>query len=155
MRKVVLILILILAAFTSGAAFAHGGKSHRLLGTVKSLQENLLTVTDQGGQEARVTLTDATQYEKEGKPAQRADLAPGVRVFVQIGDDDKSAVKVRISTSPAPAPAQVTDPVCGMKIDPKTAAASSTYEGKTYWFCSKDEKVKFDKDPAAYVKKGS
>lgn len=154
MRKVVLILIL--AAFASGAAFAHGGKSHRLLGTVKSLQENLLTVTDQGGQEARVTLTDATQYEKEGKPAKRADLAPGVRVFVQIGDDDKSAVKVRIANTPAaPAPAQVTDPVCGMKIDPKTAAASSTYEGKTYWFCSKDEKVKFDKDPAAYVKKGS
>ena len=148
MRKV--FLILFLAAFASGAAFAHGSKSHRLLGTVKSLQDNHLTVTDQDGHEARVVLTEATQIEKEGKPAQRADLAPGVRVFVQIGEDDKSAVKVRIA-----APVQVVDPVCGMKIDSRTAAASSAHEGKTYWFCSKDEKVKFDKDPAAYVKKGS
>ena len=148
MRKI--FLILFLAAFASGAAFAHGSKSHRLLGTVKSLQENRLTVTDQNGQEAHVMLTDSTQYENEGKPAKRADLAPGVRVFVQIGEDEKSAVKVRIAP-----PVQVVDPVCGMKIDPKTAAASSTHEGKTYWFCSKDEKVKFDTNPAAYVKKGS
>lgn len=50
--------------------------------------------------------------------------------------------------------AKVTDPVCGMKIDPATAAAQSTYAGKTYYFCSKDEKAKFDKDPAAFVNKG-
>ena len=48
---------------------------------------------------------------------------------------------------------RVTDPVCGMKIDPKTAAAKSTYQGQTYHFCSKDEKAKFDANPAAYVKK--
>lgn len=48
----------------------------------------------------------------------------------------------------------VTDPVCGMKIDPKTAAGKSTYDGKTYYFCSADEKAKFDKDPEKYVKKG-
>lgn len=48
----------------------------------------------------------------------------------------------------------VTDPVCGMKIDPATAAAKSVYAGKTYYFCSKDEKAKFDKDPEAYLKKG-
>lgn len=51
-------------------------------------------------------------------------------------------------------PEQVTDPVCGMKIDPKTAAGKSVYAGKTYYFCSADEKAKFDKDPAKYVKKG-
>lgn len=51
-------------------------------------------------------------------------------------------------------PEMVTDPVCGMKIDPKTAAGESVYAGKTYYFCSADEKAKFDKDPAKYVKKG-
>lgn len=45
------------------------------------------------------------------------------------------------------------DPVCGMKVDPKTAP-SSTYQGKTYYFCSPEEKTEFDKDPARYVKKG-
>lgn len=52
------------------------------------------------------------------------------------------------------AAAKVTDPVCGMKIDPATAAAKSVHAGKTYYFCSKEEKAKFDKDPAAYLKKG-
>jgi YHS domain-containing protein len=49
---------------------------------------------------------------------------------------------------------KVTDPVCGMKIDAATAAAKSVYKGKTYYFCSQDEKAKFDKDPEAYLKKG-
>lgn len=52
------------------------------------------------------------------------------------------------------APAQVVDPVCGMKIDPAKAAATSVYNGKTYYFCDKAEKEKFDADPAKYVKKG-
>ena len=47
----------------------------------------------------------------------------------------------------------VTDPVCGMKIDPKTATAKTVYAGKAYYFCSKDEKEKFDKDPEKYLKK--
>jgi YHS domain-containing protein len=42
------------------------------------------------------------------------------------------------------------DPVCGMKVDPKTAP-SSTYQGKTYYFCSPEEKTEFDKNPAKYV----
>jgi YHS domain-containing protein len=53
----------------------------------------------------------------------------------------------------AAAPEKVTDPVCGMVIDPATAAGKSVYEGKTYYFCSKDEKEKFDKNPQKYVKK--
>lgn len=49
---------------------------------------------------------------------------------------------------------KVTDPVCGMQIDPATAAGKSVYAGKTYYFCSKDEKALFDKNPEKYVKKG-
>jgi YHS domain-containing protein len=29
----------------------------------------------------------------------------------------------------------VIDPVCGREIDEKTAPATSTYMGKTYYFC--------------------
>jgi YHS domain-containing protein len=43
------------------------------------------------------------------------------------------------------------DPVCGMEIDPKTAAGKSEYEGKTYYFCSSGCKKLFDKNPAKYV----
>ena len=52
------------------------------------------------------------------------------------------------------APGQaVIDPVCGMKVDPTTATAKTTYAGKIYYFCSKEDREKFDKDPETYLKK--
>lgn len=46
---------------------------------------------------------------------------------------------------------KVTDPVCGMRIDPKTAAGSSEYKGQRYYFCSASCKTNFDSDPAKYA----
>ncbi len=43
------------------------------------------------------------------------------------------------------------DPVCGMDVDPKTAAGKSEYQGKTYYFCSLGCKRDFDKEPEKYV----
>ena len=43
------------------------------------------------------------------------------------------------------------DPICGMEVDPKTAAGQSEYLGKTYYFCSLGCKKTFDKDPQKYV----
>jgi YHS domain-containing protein len=45
----------------------------------------------------------------------------------------------------------VKDPVCGMEIDPKTAAGKSVYQGQTYYFCSAGCKKDFDKEPQKYV----
>jgi len=45
----------------------------------------------------------------------------------------------------------VKDPVCGMDIDPKTAAGKSEYQGQTYYFCSPGCKKAFDKEPEKYV----
>jgi YHS domain-containing protein len=50
--------------------------------------------------------------------------------------------------------AAITDPVCGMPVDPAKATAKSIYKGETYYFCSQEDKEKFDKDPEAYLKKG-
>lgn len=43
------------------------------------------------------------------------------------------------------------DPVCGMDVDPKTAAGKSEYQGQTYYFCSVGCKKAFDKEPAKYA----
>ena len=43
------------------------------------------------------------------------------------------------------------DLVCGMNVDPKTAAGKSEYQGKTYYFCSGGCKKEFDTDPQKYV----
>ncbi|MEW6402471.1 MAG: YHS domain-containing protein [Chloroflexota bacterium] len=45
------------------------------------------------------------------------------------------------------------DPVCGMDVDPKTAAGKSDYQGTTYYFCSSGCKKAFDKEPQKYVGK--
>jgi len=47
---------------------------------------------------------------------------------------------------------KVKDLVCGMMIDPQTAAATSEYKGQTYYFCARGCKVAFDKDPEKYLK---
>jgi YHS domain-containing protein len=39
-----------------------------------------------------------------------------------------------------------------MNVDEKKAAGSSSYLGKTYYFCSTHCKVEFDKNPSKYVK---
>ena len=47
--------------------------------------------------------------------------------------------------------ATVTDPVCGMEIDPATAVASEDYQGKTYYFCSPACHQRFKAAPKQYV----
>jgi len=47
------------------------------------------------------------------------------------------------------------DPVCGMQVDEKKAAAKSQYQGQTYYFCAPGCKAAFDKEPAKYVGKAS
>jgi Cu+-exporting ATPase len=47
------------------------------------------------------------------------------------------------------------DPVCGMTVDPERAAGSSTVGGKTYYFCSKGCKAKFDAPAPEPVRTGS
>jgi len=45
----------------------------------------------------------------------------------------------------------VKDPVCNMDVDPNTAAGSSEYGGKTYYFCSPGCVKRFDADPERYL----
>ena len=48
-------------------------------------------------------------------------------------------------------PAGAVDPVCGMTVDPRHAAGSSEYQGKTYHFCSKGCVAKFEAGPEKYL----
>jgi Cu+-exporting ATPase len=47
------------------------------------------------------------------------------------------------------------DPVCGMNVDPKSAAGTSEYQGETIYFCSAGCKQKFDQNPEQYVGSGA
>jgi Cu+-exporting ATPase len=53
--------------------------------------------------------------------------------------------------APAASSARVVDPVCGMTIDPATAAGQHTWKGTTYYFCSPGCLAKFKADPEKYL----
>src|SRR5574337_2219299 len=46
---------------------------------------------------------------------------------------------------------QVTDPVCGMKVDPHTAKHQAGHAGHTYYFCGARCREKFGADPRAFL----
>ena len=45
------------------------------------------------------------------------------------------------------------DPVCDMTVEEASAAATSEYQGKTYYFCSVGCKGEFDENPEQYAHK--
>jgi len=46
---------------------------------------------------------------------------------------------------------EVTDPVCGMTVDPATSELRSDFGGTVYHFCSATCQAEFDVEPARYV----
>ena len=44
----------------------------------------------------------------------------------------------------------VRDPVCGMDVEPTTAASQSEHNGQTYYFCCAGCKKAFDLNPEQY-----
>ncbi|MCS7111392.1 MAG: YHS domain-containing protein [Ignisphaera sp.] len=48
----------------------------------------------------------------------------------------------------------VTDPVCGMSLDPGKARYRSVYRGKIYYFCSYSCKKAFEENPEHYTLHG-
>jgi len=45
----------------------------------------------------------------------------------------------------------VTDPACGMEVDPLTASVTAEYDGQLYYFCSDGCREQFEKDPQRFA----
>jgi Cu+-exporting ATPase len=46
---------------------------------------------------------------------------------------------------------QYRDPVCGMTVDSKTAAAEATYAGEHFYFCSSGCRDRFESNPTQFL----
>ena len=46
----------------------------------------------------------------------------------------------------------MTDPICGMNVEPDRAAGSYEHKGQTYYFCSQHCLAKFKEDPEKFIK---
>ncbi len=53
--------------------------------------------------------------------------------------------------APADADGRVTDPVCGMRVDPLTTKHRFAYKGQDYFFCSAGCRTKFESNPGKYL----
>jgi YHS domain-containing protein len=56
--------------------------------------------------------------------------------------------------NPAHVPPHI-DPVCGMTVDPATAATTRTHDGVDYFFCNPGCAYKFEADPDRYLHQGA
>src|SRR5262245_4158511 len=74
----------------------------------------------------------------------------GCREMFQA-DPGKYLAKSGAAAQPVTASATVTDPVCGMQVDPQRAAGSHEHTGQRYYFCSKHCLGAFQADPAKYL----
>ena len=77
-------------------------------------------------------------------PAAASTTEPVVEIGNQQSNEDTTM------TDHANQTALVTDPVCGMNIDPETAAATREHDGTTFYFCSTSCADTFDADPHRY-----
>ncbi|MGN6544839.1 MAG: heavy metal translocating P-type ATPase, partial [Aureliella sp.] len=66
-------------------------------------------------------------------------------------DDHMQPSPPASGSAPAAASASAIDPVCGMTVDPATAAGSLEHDGQTYYFCSQSCRQKFASNPAQYL----
>lgn len=73
---------------------------------------------------------------------------PPVQAPVQIGRAKHDHHDHHAHHEPA---GEVKDPVCGMTVDPATAAASFEYDGTTYHFCAVRCKEKFAANPEQFL----
>ncbi|MBW8270819.1 heavy metal translocating P-type ATPase [Caldovatus aquaticus] len=79
------------------------------------------------------------QHHPDGHPAQGHLLAAG----------DASAAERQGHT--APGGAEATDPVCGMKVDPRATPHHAEHAGQAFHFCSAGCRARFVADPARYL----
>jgi YHS domain-containing protein len=86
---------------------------------------------------------------KEEFPVTLRKLALALALAAPVSVEFGAAQDAKKTDEKPPKEAQ--DPVCGMMVETATAPKTD-YKGKTYYFCSIDEKKEFDKAPSTYIK---
>ncbi|MDT0167226.1 heavy metal translocating P-type ATPase [Actinotalea sp. AC32] len=81
------------------------------------------------------------------RPLPEAVQVAATDPVVEVGKDDEEGTEHAMSEKSQ----KVTDPVCGMSIDPASAAGTAEHEGTTYHFCSHHCAESFRADPTRYV----
>ncbi len=95
MRKTFILAVSLI--IISATAFAHAGHKHSFLGTVKAVSANELTIATVDAKDATFVLTNKTAYLRDGAPARKQDLVPGLRVAVLVDEDGRTATTIKLA----------------------------------------------------------
>ncbi len=102
---------------------------------------------------------DHSKMGQEKPPAPKSQKPPSAQMDhskmeqSKMDDPKMDHSKMGEGKPAAPSAAQAkdsVDPVCGMEVGTQ-ATEKATYQGKTYYFCSRADREKFLSDPAKYV----
>lgn len=91
-----LLATLALTFLAAGPAFAHGKGGEHIMGTVKQLQENVLTIEKTDAKEVAVTLNAQTKLERDGAGITAKDLVIGERAVVHAQKDASGALVAQV-----------------------------------------------------------
>jgi YHS domain-containing protein len=139
------------AIIAASFVFAHGSgkKSHETHGCMAACAEH---------HSAAIKASD--EIVKHLAEAKSAATPAEMRSHIEMAETSMTEMKKHMSMcmescgmhSDRKALGKVVDPVCGMDVDP-AISPKAIHAGKTYYFCSDEEKANFQKNPQQYAGK--
>ena len=105
-RRLTAVLGVVLFALTAGAAWAHEGHTHTIMGTVMGRDAQAVQVKTPGGETLSIAITDKTKVVRGKQKAAVADVQKGSRVVVDIGNGEDPLIANEIRLGPLPVAAK-------------------------------------------------
>ncbi len=105
MNRRIVALAVVLMAMGAGAARAHDGHIHTIMGTVTARDDKHLEVRTPSGEVLSIAVTDKTTTVRDKKKFTFKEVQVGRRVVVGIGNGEDPLIAGEIQVGAAPAPA--------------------------------------------------
>ena len=98
MKKLAAVPVLLIALALPLQVMAHGGHTHKVMGTVTAVDSGSVELETVDGEQVSAHLSDETKYFKGDAAATFADLKVGIRAVLSLADEDgkKTAREVRL-----------------------------------------------------------
>jgi len=105
MNRRIVALAVVLMAMGAGAARAHDGHIHTIMGTVTARDDKHLEVRTPSGEVLSIAVTGKTTTVRDKKRVTFKEVQVGRRVVVGIGNGEDPLIAGEIQVGAAPAPA--------------------------------------------------
>lgn len=101
MKRLQWVCAFVFALLVGATAWAHGGMQH-VMGTVKAVGNQSITVTTTQGKEVTVAIDDKTVFTKGDQPAAAKDVQAGEKVVVHAKKSGSGLIAETVKTGGLP-----------------------------------------------------